>query len=108
MIDVSTFTELPVVTPGAFVRQYREARHLTLEQVALMLETVPRVSARSRAEWLGLIEADEAPISLPTAIALHDAIGVDLRALGLWMAEHQGDTPLAPGSVIASAVAAAA
>lgn len=83
----------PRISPGTYVRFRREALHLSLEDVALMLETTPGVSAQRRAEWLAMIEADVAPISLPTALALHDTIRVDLRVLAYWMALAEGARP---------------
>ena len=84
---------VPTITPGTFVRMRREALGLTREQVALMLETEPCVSNWRRAEWLAAIEADLAPISLGTALALHDTIALNLRVLAYWMAIAEGARP---------------
>lgn len=65
------------LTPGGYLRRCREARGWTLDDLALATETVPAVSARSRAEWLAMIEADVARISVRTGIALHQALGFD-------------------------------
>lgn len=87
------FPIAPRISPGTFIRLQRQARRLTVEDVALLIATSPGVAAPRRAEWLRAIEADCAPISLPTAWALHDAIGLDLRALSYWMAIAEGARP---------------
>lgn len=81
------------ITPGTFVRLRRQALGLGLQDVALMLDTAPAVSTQRRVEWLAAIEADLMPISLRTAIALHDAIRLDLRLLSYWMEVAEGATP---------------
>ncbi len=93
---------VPTISPGAFVRIRREAVGLSLEDLALMLETVPGVSARRRVEWLAMIESGAAEISLCVALVLHDTIALDLRMLAYWMAIAEGarpslvDVPFAP------------
>ena len=84
---------LPRISPGTFVRLQRQARRLSLETVAMMIETSPDVSTQRRVEWLAAIENDAAPISLPVAWALHDTIGLDLRTLSYWMAIAEGIRP---------------
>lgn len=83
----------PRISPGRYVRFRREALRLSLEDIALMLETTPGVSVQRRAEWLAMIEADIAPISVPTAVALYDTIRVDLRVLAYWMELAEGARP---------------
>lgn len=69
------------MTPGAYLRGCREAAGLTLDDVALCTETIPPVSARSRAEWLATIENDAAPIAITTALRLHTVFEFDWREL---------------------------
>lgn len=70
------------MTPGAYIRACREATGLSCEDVALLLESEPAVSCRSRAELLETIEADLVPVSLSTALALGTVqIGIDLGHL---------------------------
>lgn len=85
--------DVPKLTPGTFVRLRREALGLSREDVALMLDSVPAVSSRRLVEWLELIESDAAEISVCVAIALHDAIALDLRMLAYWMAIAEGAKP---------------
>lgn len=84
---------VPTLTPGTYVRIRREALGLSREDVAMMLDSVPAVSARRLVEWLELIESDAAEISVCVALALHDAIAIDLRILGYWMAIAEGAKP---------------
>lgn len=93
MPSIPSLPPTPRITPGTFVRLRRTALGLTLEHVAMMLETTPGVSTQRRAEWLRAIEQDVLPISLPTAWALHDVIGLDLRGLSYWMAIAEGVKP---------------
>jgi len=83
------------VTPGAYLCLRRTAAGLTLDDVALMTETTPPVSARSRAEWLGLIEADEMPIAAETVEALRGAFPFDPHVLIHLIAIHAGG-PVTP------------
>ena len=54
----------PTLTPGEQLRRYREAAGLSREDLALGIFTEPElISARSRAEWVGLIENGVAPVS---------------------------------------------
>jgi hypothetical protein len=84
-VDVAAGDDAPV-SPGTYIRLRREELGLTVDEVARKLDTDPDVSARRRAEWLVDIEADAVAISDRTAFVLHDAIGVDLRALAHWIA----------------------
>lgn len=69
------------ITPGTYLRMRREARGLTRDDLALMLETVPPVCAHRRAEWIDLIERDEMPIAASTIEALRGAFAFDLQIL---------------------------
>ena len=87
--DIAPIT-VPAISPGTFVRLRREALALTFADVAARITTVPDVSVWRRVQWLKAIEQDDAPISVQTAVALHDAIGLDLRMLSYWMAVAEG------------------
>ena len=65
------------MTPGTYLRLRREAAGLSIEDLALRIDTDVKVSARSRAELLDLIETDTAVIGADVVKALQD-----LRALG--------------------------
>lgn len=86
-------TAVPTISPGRYVQLRRQALGLTLEDVALLLASTPSVPAVRRVEWLASIEADVTPLSLPTVIALHDTIRIDLRVLAYWMAVAEGARP---------------
>lgn len=68
------------MTPGAYLRECREAAGLSLEDLALRTETLPPVCARRRAEWLADIEAG-APIAIATALWLYTLFEFDWRVL---------------------------
>lgn len=87
----------PSITPGTYIRLRREAAGLTIEDVAMMIDSFPQVSVQRRIEGLTMIEADVEPISPSTALVLHELIDVDLRILAYWMAIAEGATPLAVG-----------
>ncbi len=86
-------TAVPTISPGTYVRIRRQALCLSLEDVALLLGSDPIIPTVRRVEWLASIEADVTPLSLPTIIALHDAIRIDLRVLAYWMAVAEGARP---------------
>jgi hypothetical protein len=83
----------PSISPGTYIRLRREEAGLTIENVALMIESFPQVTVQRRIEGLTMIEADVEPISPSTAMVLHEVIGVDLRMLAYWMAIAEGATP---------------
>lgn len=69
-----------LMSPGTYLRKRREAAGLELEDLALMLDSVPAVSARSRADLIANVERDAAPVTedLMTAILrLGDALRID-------------------------------
>jgi len=80
------------MSPGTYIRLTRENLGLTVEQVALQLETDPDVCARRRAAWLTDIEADAESILDRTALVLHDVIDIDLRVLAHWIAIAEART----------------
>lgn len=72
------------MTPGAYIRRQRVAAGMTLDDVALCLETVPyHVAAHVRAEWLAAIEDGVVEVGISTAAALADipALAIDLDDL---------------------------
>lgn len=83
----------PRISPGTYARLRRETLGLTIENLATMLDSVPGVSTQRRVEWLTAIEADVLPITVPTAWALHRAIGLDLGMLAYWMEVAEGAQP---------------
>lgn len=90
-----------MMTPGTYLRLRREAAALSIEDLALRIDTTVKVCARERGELLRLIEADVAAIGGDVVGALRD-----LRALGafdfdphvLWqlIALHAGAEIAAP------------
>lgn len=70
----------PPMSPGTYLRKRREAAGLELEDLALMLDSDPAVSARSRAELLASIERDAAPVTedlMRAVLRLGDAFRLD-------------------------------
>ena len=104
-VDVAAGADRPI-SPGTYIRLTRENLGLTVEQVALQLETDPDVCARRRAAWLTDIEADAESISDRTALVLHDVIDIDLRVLAHWIAIAEARTLAADRSVGAEDLAA--
>ncbi|WP_267395339.1 MULTISPECIES: helix-turn-helix transcriptional regulator [unclassified Sphingomonas] len=68
----------PTYSIGEYLRARRAAAGLSLDELALRLETSPPVCARERAELLGEVEAGTAQISLTDAAVIDDAINIDL------------------------------
>lgn len=68
------------MTPGTYLRKRREAAGLELEDLALMLDSDPAVSARSRAELLAAVERDAAPVTedlMRAVLRLGDTFRID-------------------------------
>lgn len=86
-------TAVPTISPGRYVQLRRKALGLSLEDVALLLGSTPAVPAIRRVEWLASIEADVTPLSLPTVVALHDKIGINVRVLSYWTEVAAGMRP---------------
>jgi transcriptional regulator with XRE-family HTH domain len=74
----------PTNTIGSYLRLRREAAKLSLDELALRLETTPPVCARERASLLGEIEAGTAQISLTDAAVIDDVINIDRPPFG-WL-----------------------
>lgn len=77
------------MTPGTYIRKCRERAGLSLEDLALRLATVPKLSCRSRIDWLGAIEADAPTLSPSAAVALHGVLGFDLDVLAQLLVIHK-------------------
>ncbi|WP_242140841.1 helix-turn-helix transcriptional regulator [Sphingomonas sp. TREG-RG-20F-R18-01] len=69
------------MTPGNYIRKRREAAGLTVDELALRLETIPAVSAMTRAQWLTMMETDVAPISISAINAIVSFISLDETVL---------------------------
>lgn len=65
--------------PNVYLRLRREARGLSLDDLALMTETDPAVSARRRAEWWSDIEQGVADISVGNALRLQQVLSFDWK-----------------------------
>lgn len=90
MSDVSTR-----LTPGSYLKHRRQAAHLSIVDVAHRIGTEPRTAEHSRGEWLELIEADAAPMTLTTIVALRQVFSFDIHVL--WTLEQ-----IAQGVMIAA------
>lgn len=84
------------LAPGAYIRMRREARDLSRDDVALGLETVPHVSARSRAEYLAGMEEGRDAIGIDAGLALQRVIGFDWNVLLALSAVTAGIADVAP------------
>ncbi len=69
------------ITPGTYLRLRRVAAGLSIDDVAMMIATEPRMDAIGRAEWLRLIEADVADIGAVAISALRYAFAFDAMVL---------------------------
>lgn len=78
------------MSPGAYLRRRREAGGWSLDALALVTETTPPVSSRSRQELLALIEADEQPVTGDVVDTLADAFRLDRHVLIQLVALHAG------------------
>lgn len=71
---------LAPMSPGTYLRKRREAAGLELEDLAIMLDSDPAVSAHSRAELLSVVERDAAPVTedlMRAVLRLGDALPID-------------------------------
>lgn len=84
------------MTPGEYIRGVREARHVTLEDLALGLDSTPPISHRSRVDLLWAIEADFVPVSLSTAFALSALLSIDIERLAELVERHPAEGPALP------------
>jgi transcriptional regulator with XRE-family HTH domain len=68
-------------SPGLFLRAGRVSTGLSIEDLALRLETVPHISAHDRAEWLAMVEADRAPVTIDVGLALCELLDLSFLTL---------------------------
>lgn len=85
-----------VLTPGAYIKQRRQAAGLSVADVASRIATEPQSAEHLRGEWLELIEADAAPASFSTIVALRLVFRFDLTVLAQLEAISQGADVPAP------------
>lgn len=69
------------LTPGAYIKMRRCAEGLTIADVAARVATVPHLAEHARAEILELIEADAAPATFNTIIAIGNVVRFNLDVL---------------------------
>lgn len=79
-----------IPTPGAYLKCRRTAHGLAIEDVAGVLSTDPRIAHHERAEWIMRIEADIAPASWTTIVALRQHFPFDLAVLERLSLIHLG------------------
>lgn len=84
------------ITPGAYLKRCRQRAGLSIADVAARVATEPQTPEHQRGEWLELIEADAAPASFRTVVALRLAYRFDLTVLAQLEAIAQGADILAP------------
>ncbi len=58
------------LTPGAYLARRRQAAGLSIDDIAAMIATDPRLDQRARRAWLAQMEADLSPISIESVTAL--------------------------------------
>ena len=80
-------------TPGHYIRSRRKAAGMSIDDVALCVETDPPVAASRRAEWLDDIERDIMGVRPTTAVALYaiPRLAIDLNVLATLIEEADGD-----------------
>lgn len=70
-----------ILTPGAYLKRRRAAAMKSVADVAGVLSTDPRIASHERADWIARIEADIAPASWTTIVALRQHFAFDLAVL---------------------------
>lgn len=85
-----------IPTPGRYLQMRRHASGLTIDFLALGLETAPPVSHRSRVELLAAIEADVQPITPGIAILLHQLFRFDPHVLDVLLLRAAGQAVNVP------------
>lgn len=78
------------LSPGAYLKHRRTAAGLSVRDVAAALATEPRVAEHARADWIEMVEADIAPATFNTIVALRRAFQFDLVVLAQLAAVHLG------------------
>lgn len=84
------------MTPGAYFAARRRAHHLTVDELAGRLDSLPHVSALDRAAWLKAIEADLMPARHLTIVAISEHLALDLdllAALDAARVDRDADVP---------------
>lgn len=76
------------MTPGTYLRLRRQADDLSIDDLALMIGSVPADKHIARAELIRTIEADILPVSLAMALVFAVAISIDLDVLGQLVEAH--------------------
>lgn len=80
------------MTPGTYIAKRRQAAGLSIDDVAAMVSTSPRLGEIDRRAWIERIEQDVAAISPDVAVALGSAFPfsrhvlqqfIDLRSYGV-------------------------
>lgn len=66
-----------VIRPGTYIRMRREAAGETLESVASMISTEPKLDEAGRIDWLRQIEAGTLPVTRDVIVALRPAFSFD-------------------------------
>jgi transcriptional regulator with XRE-family HTH domain len=79
---------MTIMSPGTYIRLRRQADGLTIDDLALMIGTVPADKHIARAEWIATIEQDILPVSLSSALALANELSIDLDVLGQLVEAH--------------------
>lgn len=85
-----------ILTPGAYLKCRRTAAGLGVEEVADVLSTDPQIAWHERAAWIMRIEADIAPASWTTIVALRQHFLFDLTVLERLLLIHLGADLPAP------------
>lgn len=70
-----------MMTPGTYLAKRRSAAGLSIDDVAAMVSTSPRLGEVDRCAWIDRIEQDVAAISPDVAAALADAFPFSRRTL---------------------------
>lgn len=79
-----------IPTPGAYLKCRRTAAGKSREDVAGVLSTDPRIAHHERSDWIMRIEADIAPASWTTIVALRQQFAFDLAVLERLSLIHLG------------------
>ncbi|WP_030540579.1 helix-turn-helix domain-containing protein [Sphingobium sp. DC-2] len=69
------------MTPGTYLAKRRHAAGLSIDDVAALVSTSPRLGEIDRRAWIDRIEKDVAAISPDVAAALADAFPISRRVL---------------------------
>lgn len=70
-----------MMTPGTYLKLRRQAARLSIEDVAAMVHTAPRLGEIDRCGWIARLESDVAALSPDVIAALSDAFRFSRRVL---------------------------